>query len=130
MANIPPVELSRPPDQMEMMHRPNMSKTHLVSSSDSSYNSSKLRREEEIYAAISERELDWAQKIISMARSGEIQVLKSGEGDSQAKDLYYTQKSHESTFPIARNREAIYGGIAQIAHSNWMYLGGDSSRNV
>ncbi|KAH0709399.1 hypothetical protein KY284_010826 [Solanum tuberosum] len=93
------------------MHSPNMSKIHQGSSSDSSYNSSKLRREEAIHVAISEREFDWAQKIMSMARSGEIRVQRSGEGDSQSKDLHNTQKSVESTFPFARNREAIYGRI-------------------
>uniref|UniRef100_M1DZ59 Uncharacterized protein n=1 Tax=Solanum tuberosum TaxID=4113 RepID=M1DZ59_SOLTU len=109
MATTPPVELPRPPDQLEKMHSPNTSKIHQGSSSDSSYNSSKLQREEAIHVAISEREFDWAQKIMSMARSGEIRVQRSGEGDSQSKDLHNIQKSVESTFPFARNREAIYG---------------------
>ncbi|KAG5570446.1 hypothetical protein H5410_060212 [Solanum commersonii] len=47
-----------------------------------------------------------------MARSEEIQVQRSGEGDSQSKDLHNTQKSIQSTFPFARNREAISWRLA------------------
>ncbi|KAG5605830.1 hypothetical protein H5410_027322 [Solanum commersonii] len=109
MASTPPVKLPRPPDQLEKMHNHNTSKTQHDLSSDSSYNSSKLRREVAIQIAISEKELDWAKKFISMASSGEIRVQRNGEGDSQSKDLHNTHKSVKSTFPFTRNQEAISG---------------------
>ncbi|KAG5599224.1 hypothetical protein H5410_030594 [Solanum commersonii] len=133
MASTPPVEFPRPPDQLEKMHNPNTSKTQQDSSSDSSYNSSKLRREKVIQIAISKKELDWAKKIISMASSGEIRVQRNGEGDSQSKDLHNTHKSVKSTFPFARNQEAISGrftGESPQSNYNGETNGNDFAGNL
>ncbi|XP_015166828.1 myb-like protein I [Solanum tuberosum] len=72
MAIEPPVQQLRLPDQAHSTRNPNSYKPQQGASSESSDNSSKLQRIEAIHVAISEEELDWARKIISLEQFGEI----------------------------------------------------------
>ncbi|XP_049351583.1 uncharacterized protein LOC125806777 [Solanum verrucosum] len=70
-------------------------------------NSSKLRRIEAIHVAISEEELDWARKIISLDQSGLIHVNLTRNNESPSKDLVTSQKSQDSIEQIGRSVKAI-----------------------
>ncbi|WMV30192.1 hypothetical protein MTR67_023577 [Solanum verrucosum] len=72
MATTPPRKQLQPPDQAQSMRIPLNYKPQQGASSESSDNSSKLGRIEAIHIAISEEELDWARKIISLEQSGKI----------------------------------------------------------
>ncbi|KAH0760297.1 hypothetical protein KY290_016370 [Solanum tuberosum] len=113
MATAPPGKQLQPPDQVQSTRNPPSYKPQQGASSESSDNSSKLRRIEAIHVAISEEELDWARKIISLEQSGKIQVNSSRNNDSPSKDLPSVEKSHNSTAQIARSVMAISGEISQ-----------------
>ncbi|KAG5606069.1 hypothetical protein H5410_027561 [Solanum commersonii] len=89
-----------------------MYKPHTGASPESSDNSSKLRRIEAIHVAISEQELDWARKIISLENTGMIHVKTPGNLESTSNDLSSVQKSKISTDPIERSTKAMLEGIA------------------
>ncbi|KAG5613690.1 hypothetical protein H5410_013514 [Solanum commersonii] len=72
---------------------------------DSSDNSSKLRRIEAIHVAISEEELDWARKILSLEQVGMVRVNSTGYHESTSTDLPTVQKSNDSIAQIARSTE-------------------------
>ncbi|KAH0778688.1 hypothetical protein KY290_005115 [Solanum tuberosum] len=62
----------RSPDQSQSTRNSNINKPQLGASSESSDNSSKMQRIEAIHVAISEEELDWAGKVMSLEQSGMI----------------------------------------------------------
>ncbi|KAG5599177.1 hypothetical protein H5410_030547 [Solanum commersonii] len=111
MAIEPPGMQLRPPDQSQSTEISNMNKPQLGASSDSSANSSKLRRTEAIHIAISEEELDWARKIMSLEQSGMIRLNSTGNHESTSKDLPTVQKSNDSIAQIERSMKAISGEI-------------------
>jgi len=102
----------RPPNQSQLTRNSNMNKPHSGASSDSSNNSSKLRRTETIHFAISEQELDWARKIISLENSRMIQVKMPGNLESTSNDLSPVQKSKDSIILMERSTKMILEGIA------------------
>ncbi|KAG5595093.1 hypothetical protein H5410_036325 [Solanum commersonii] len=103
MATEPPEKQLRPSDQAPSTRNSNSYKPQPGASSDSSANSSKLRRIEAIHVAISEEELDWARKIISLEQSGMIHVSSSRNNESPSKDLPTIEKSHNSSVQIERS---------------------------
>uniref|UniRef100_M1DJ99 CG15040 n=1 Tax=Solanum tuberosum TaxID=4113 RepID=M1DJ99_SOLTU len=113
MATAPPGKQLQPPDQAQSTRNPLSYKPQQGASSESSDNSSKLRRIEAIHVAISEEELDWARKIISLEQSGKIQVNSNRNNDSSLKDLPSVEKSHNSIAQIGRTEMAISGEIAE-----------------
>ncbi|KAK4733758.1 hypothetical protein R3W88_008019 [Solanum pinnatisectum] len=111
MATEPPGMPLRPPDQTQSVRNSNSYKPQQGASSDSSANSSKLRRIEAMHVAISEEELDWARKIISLEQSGLIRVNSNGNQESTSKDLSNIQKSSDSILRIERSEMEKFGGI-------------------
>uniref|UniRef100_M1DD65 Uncharacterized protein n=1 Tax=Solanum tuberosum TaxID=4113 RepID=M1DD65_SOLTU len=112
MSIEPPGMQLRPPDQSQSMRNSNTNKPQLGASSESSDNSSILRRIKAIHVAISEEELDWAQKIMSLEQSGMIRVNSTGNHESTSKDLSIVQKSNDSILQIERSTKVISGEIA------------------
>uniref|UniRef100_M1DL77 Uncharacterized protein n=1 Tax=Solanum tuberosum TaxID=4113 RepID=M1DL77_SOLTU len=108
----PPGMQLRPPNKSHSTFNFNMNKPHSGASSESSDNSLKLRRIVAIHVAISDQELDWARKIISLENSGMIQVKTPGNPESTSNDLSPIQKSKDSIVPIARSTKAILEGIS------------------
>ncbi|KAH0781484.1 hypothetical protein KY290_001082 [Solanum tuberosum] len=104
MAHLPPAELVRPPDISPIIQKNKREQTQQSSVSQSSHNSSDERKNEEVNIAISERELDWARKIITMAQSCSIRDRRDGENESQSQALPNTRKSKDSTVPFERNQ--------------------------
>ncbi|KAH0639192.1 hypothetical protein KY285_035778 [Solanum tuberosum] len=113
MATEPPGKQLRPPNQVQSMRNSITYKPQQGASSESSDNSSKMRRIEAIHVAISEEELDWARKIISLEQSGMIQVNSTRNNESPSKDLPTVEKSHNSIAQIGRSEMAIFGEIAK-----------------
>ncbi|KAH0778659.1 hypothetical protein KY290_005086 [Solanum tuberosum] len=117
MATTPPVELLRLPDQLEKMRSPNTSKTQQVSSSYSSYNSSKLRREEAIHIIISEREFDWLKKLfpwlaqVRFEFKGVVKVIRSPK-------IYIILKHRLNPPSHLREIEIPFLGDSQVNHPN------------
>ncbi|KAH0655414.1 hypothetical protein KY285_030296 [Solanum tuberosum] len=109
MAHLPPAELVRPPDIAPRIQKNKTEQTQQISVSQSSHNSPNERRIEEVNTVISEWELDWARKIISMAQSGSIRDRRDGENESQSQSPPNTKKSKDSTVPFERNQVAISG---------------------
>ncbi|KAK6793702.1 hypothetical protein RDI58_007155 [Solanum bulbocastanum] len=70
MATELPGRELRPPDHVHSARNSSSNKPHMGDSPKSSATSSKLRRTEAIHVAISEAELDWARKIMSLEQSG------------------------------------------------------------
>ncbi|KAK6786207.1 hypothetical protein RDI58_014732 [Solanum bulbocastanum] len=112
MATEPPGKELRQPDQGQSTRNSSVYKPQLDASPESSANSSKLRRIEAIHVAISEEELDWARKIMSLDQAGMIRVNSSGKPESTTKDLHTTQKSHVSISQIESSKKTISGEIA------------------
>ncbi|KAG5631331.1 hypothetical protein H5410_003048 [Solanum commersonii] len=92
----PPVGLFKSPDQGHLRCLQQMNKTHHESPSNSSYNSMNLRNNEVMHIAISERELDGIQNIIS----------------PDHEKLQHTKKSCDSISPIERTEEVNSGKIS------------------
>ncbi|KAH0712244.1 hypothetical protein KY289_008203 [Solanum tuberosum] len=113
MATEPPEKHLRPSDQATSTRNSNSYKPQPGASPESSDNSSKLRRNEAIPVAISEEELDWARKIISLEQSGMIHVNSSRNNESPPKDLPAIEKSHSSSMQIGRSAMANPGEIAE-----------------
>ncbi|KAH0768842.1 hypothetical protein KY290_012823 [Solanum tuberosum] len=111
MARAPPVSLFRSPDQSHLRRSEETNKTHQAASSNSSYNSTKSRNTEAMNNAISERELEGIQKIISPDQDKQIQRKLFIGNESPNRGLQHTQKSHDSIEPIARSGEANFGEI-------------------
>ncbi|KAH0756594.1 hypothetical protein KY290_026864 [Solanum tuberosum] len=107
MAIEPPEKQLQPPDQVHLMRNSNSYTPQLGGSPESSDNSSKLRCIEAIHVAISEEELDWARKIISIDQSGLIHVNSTRNNESPSKDLVTSQKSQDSIEQIGRSMKAI-----------------------
>uniref|UniRef100_M1D845 Uncharacterized protein n=1 Tax=Solanum tuberosum TaxID=4113 RepID=M1D845_SOLTU len=117
MARTPPVSLFRPPDQSHLRRSEETNKTHQAASSNSSYNSTKSRNTEAMNSAISERELEGIQKIISPDQDKQIQRKLFIGNESPNRGLQHTQKSHDSIEPNCeiwrgefwRNRRKLAG---------------------
>uniref|UniRef100_M1DNV2 Bifunctional endo-1,4-beta-xylanase xylA n=1 Tax=Solanum tuberosum TaxID=4113 RepID=M1DNV2_SOLTU len=115
MAREPPVSLFQAAGPSHLRRSEETNKTHQESLSNSSYNSTNSRNTEAMNIAISERELEGIQKIISPGRDRLIHRKLLTGNDSPNQGLQHTQKSHDSTMPIARSDEAISGEL--VAHS-------------
>ncbi|KAH0660297.1 hypothetical protein KY289_029045 [Solanum tuberosum] len=113
MATEPPGMQLRPPDQYYSTRNSNINKPQEGASPESSDNSSKLRRTEAIHVAISEQELDWARKIMSLDQSGMIRVNSTGNNESTSNDLSIVQKSNDSSSLIERSMKASFEEIAE-----------------
>uniref|UniRef100_M1DLR1 Uncharacterized protein n=1 Tax=Solanum tuberosum TaxID=4113 RepID=M1DLR1_SOLTU len=111
MAREPPVGLFRPPDQSQSGCYDNSNKTHKESSTNSSNNSVNSRKREVISSAISEKELEETREIISPQRNTLIQGKMVSGIDSPNQELQHTEKSLDSTEPIARIGEATLAKI-------------------
>ncbi|WMV13665.1 hypothetical protein MTR67_007050 [Solanum verrucosum] len=109
----PPEKQLRQSDQAPSTRNSNSYKPQPDASPESSDNSSKLRRNEAILVVISEEELDWARKIISLKQSGMIHVNSSRNNKSPSKDLPTIEKSHSSSGQIGRSTMANLGEIAE-----------------
>ncbi|KAH0658154.1 hypothetical protein KY289_026902 [Solanum tuberosum] len=103
MAIEPPEKQLLPPDQVHLVRNSNSYKPQLSASPESSDNSSKLRRIEAIHVAISEEELDWARKIISLDQSRLIHVNSTRNNESPSKDLVTSQISQDFIEQIGRS---------------------------
>ncbi|KAK6793740.1 hypothetical protein RDI58_007193 [Solanum bulbocastanum] len=112
MATEPPESEYRPPDQAQSTRNPSVYKPHVDASTESSANSSKMRRTGAIHVAISERELDWARKIISLEQSGMIRVNSADKHESTYKDLSVNQKSNDSIIQIESSKNLKFLEIA------------------
>ncbi|KAH0674037.1 hypothetical protein KY284_025124 [Solanum tuberosum] len=88
-------------------------KTHQESSSNSSYSSTNSRNTEAMHIAISERELDGIQRIISTDRERLIHTKLFKENESTKQELQHTKKLDESIVPFERTDEAISGNFAK-----------------
>ncbi|KAG5595908.1 hypothetical protein H5410_037140 [Solanum commersonii] len=109
MAIVPPVMIRRPSDQCENIP---MEETNLLqqeSPSNSNHNSSNLNYNPAITVHLSE-ELKWAQEIISLAKSGVIQIIPIDGMESTPQDLPNTTKSQHSILPFERSAQVILGG--------------------
>uniref|UniRef100_M1DWR0 Bifunctional endo-1,4-beta-xylanase xylA n=1 Tax=Solanum tuberosum TaxID=4113 RepID=M1DWR0_SOLTU len=113
MATEPPGKHLQPPDLAQSTQNSLSYKPRQGASSESSDNSLKMRRIEAIHVAISEEELDWARKIISLEQSGKIQVNSNRNNESPSKELPTVEKSHISIAQIGRSEMAISGEIAE-----------------
>ncbi|KAH0673687.1 hypothetical protein KY285_011782 [Solanum tuberosum] len=110
MAREPPVGLFRLPDQGHQERPEQTNKTHQeASSSNSSYNSTNSRNTEVMNIAISEKEMDGIQQIISSDRDTLIDRKLFSGNDSTNKGLQHTKKSHDSTLPNERSKEVNSG---------------------
>ncbi|KAG5595028.1 hypothetical protein H5410_036260 [Solanum commersonii] len=112
MAIVPTGTELRPPDQSHSTRNSNIDKPQQGALPESSANSSKLRRTEAIHVAISEEELDWARKIISLEQFGMIHVNPTGNHESTSNDLSLVQKSNDSIIQIETSTKANSGEIA------------------
>ncbi|WMV50072.1 hypothetical protein MTR67_043457 [Solanum verrucosum] len=72
----------------------------------------RINRIEVIHVAISEEELDWAQKIMSLKQSGMIRVNSTGNHESTFKDLSPVRRSNDSITQIERSMKVNSGEIA------------------
>ncbi|KAK6786217.1 hypothetical protein RDI58_014742 [Solanum bulbocastanum] len=106
MATAPPGMPLRPLDLSQSEWNSNSYKPQPDASSDSSANSSKLRRIEAIHIAISEEELDWARKIMSLEQSGMIRVNSTVIRNLQLK-IYHQSKNQ--TFPSHKLKDSRKG---------------------
>uniref|UniRef100_M1DFN3 CG6004 n=1 Tax=Solanum tuberosum TaxID=4113 RepID=M1DFN3_SOLTU len=111
----PPVGTFRSPDQSQQRRLEQTNKTHQESPSNSSYNSTNSRNNEAMNIAISEKELEGIQKIISPDRDMVIHGKLFSGNESTNQGLQHTKKSGDSTLPIERTEEAISGKIAAPA---------------
>ncbi|KAH0661511.1 hypothetical protein KY284_026442 [Solanum tuberosum] len=112
MAREPPVDNFRPPDQSQQGRHEQKNKTHQELQSNSSYNFMKSRHNEAMNIAISEKELEGIQKIISSEHDMVIQEMLFSGKDYTSQDLQHTKKSGDYSLPIARTEEAISEKIA------------------
>ncbi|KAH0636622.1 hypothetical protein KY289_036537 [Solanum tuberosum] len=80
------------------------------SPSNSNHSSSNLNYNPPITVHLSEEELKWAQEIISLAKSGVIQIVPIDGMESTPQDLPNTTKSQHSILPFERSAQAILGG--------------------
>ncbi|KAK6803129.1 hypothetical protein RDI58_000913 [Solanum bulbocastanum] len=117
MATEPPDVQLRPPDQDQSTRNSCAYKPLVDASPESSANSSKMRRIEAIHVAISEKELDWARKIISLEQSGMIRVNPADKHESTYKDLSASQKSNDSIIQIERSKQGNSREITQESPS-------------
>ncbi|KAK6780040.1 hypothetical protein RDI58_022224 [Solanum bulbocastanum] len=113
MATEPSDVQLRSPDQDQSTRDSSAYKPQLDASPESSANPSKMRRTEAINVAISERELDWARKIISLEQLGMIRVNSVDKHESMYKDLSASQKSNDSIIQIERSKKLKSREIAQ-----------------
>ncbi|KAH0665197.1 hypothetical protein KY285_026403 [Solanum tuberosum] len=93
MAREPPVDNFRPPDQSQQWRHEQKNKTHQELQSNSSYNFMKSRHNEAMNIAISEKELEGIQKIISSEHDMVIQEMLFSGKDYTSQDLQHTKKS-------------------------------------
>ncbi|KAH0665191.1 hypothetical protein KY290_027468 [Solanum tuberosum] len=114
MAREPPVGTFRPPDQSQQGRLGQTNKTHRESPSNSSHNSMNSRINEAMNCANPVRELAGIQKIISPDRDRLIRGKLLSENDS-TQGLQHTTESEDSTLPIARSGEVIYGKITTVS---------------
>uniref|UniRef100_M1E0Z7 Uncharacterized protein n=1 Tax=Solanum tuberosum TaxID=4113 RepID=M1E0Z7_SOLTU len=112
MAREPPVDNFRPPDQSQQGRHEQKNKTHQELQSNSSYNFMKSRHNEAMNIAISEKELEGIQNIISSEHDMVIQEMLFSGKDYTSQDLQHTKKSGDYSLPIARTEEAISEKIA------------------
>ncbi|KAH0736057.1 hypothetical protein KY285_011764 [Solanum tuberosum] len=112
MAREPPGGILRPPDLSQQGRLEQTNKTHEDSPSNSSYSSTNSRNNEAMLVAISEKELDGIQKVISPDRDMVIHGNLFSGNDSTNQGLQHTEKSSYSILPIARTEEAISEKIA------------------
>ncbi|KAH0695805.1 hypothetical protein KY289_013287 [Solanum tuberosum] len=98
---------------MEKKGHDNSYKTNQESPSNSPYNSSNLQKDEAIYVAISERELDETGKINSHGQTKMIRANMEVHMDSPIQDLVLVQISIDSTLPIERSK---FGDFLKIAN--------------
>ncbi|KAH0680773.1 hypothetical protein KY284_021859 [Solanum tuberosum] len=113
MAREPPVNSFKPPDENHQRRLEKTNKTQQESPSNSSYSSTNSRNNEAMHIAISERELDGIQKIISQEREKLIHRKLFTGNDFTNQDLQYTKKSSESIVPFERTDEAISGNFTE-----------------
>lgn len=72
-----------------------------------------------ITMAISEVELSWAQKIISLSNSGFIYLIPAGADDLASQEIATSKKLDNSIRSFERSAEAVSGGIApKSPHKN------------
>ncbi|KAK4721160.1 hypothetical protein R3W88_011393 [Solanum pinnatisectum] len=102
MASRPPAEVPRPLDQNEKQRT---GETHLLqkeSLSNSHHNSTNFNFSSAIPVSLSEDELKWAQEIISLAKSGVIQIVPIDGMNSTPHDPPMVAKSNDSLLPFER----------------------------
>ncbi|KAH0633592.1 hypothetical protein KY284_036378 [Solanum tuberosum] len=110
MAIAPLATVRRPSDQCENIPMEETDLLQQESPSNSNHSSSNLNYNPPITVHLSEEELKWTQEIISLAKSGMIQIVPIDGMESTPQDLPNTTKSQHSILPFERSAQAILGG--------------------